>query len=221
VITVRVARPEEYERVGALTYAAYSAIPVDHLWGGYDTEILDTATRAEHGDILVAVTVRTQRAPRAKPGSDVTVRTQRAPRAKPGSHVTDDDSVVGAVMYVDNPASEWLEWTEPGESQFRLLAVDPTAREHGAGTALVQACIERASTAGHSILIHTTPWMVAAHRIYQHFGFVRRPDRDVPYETWSAGRELELAADWIGTPFLAYTWSARADDASTDSRRPR
>ena len=136
------------------------------------------------------------------------MRTQRAPGAKPGSHVTDDDdgTVVGAVTYVDDPASEWSEWTEPGEAQFRLLAVDPNQRQHGAGTALVQACMDRAAAAGHSILIHTTPWLVAAQRIYERFGFVRRPDRDVPYETWSAGRDLELAEEWIGKPFLAYCW---------------
>jgi ribosomal protein S18 acetylase RimI-like enzyme len=189
VITVRIARPEEYECVGALTLAAYAALRVDHLWGGYDSEILDTATRAEHGDILVAV--------------------------------TSDGSVIGAVMYVDDPESGWLEWTEPGESQFRLLAVDPIARRHGAGAVLVQACMERASAGGHSILIHTTPWMVAAHRIYERLGFTRRTDRDVPYEKWSEGRELELAADWIGAPFRAYTWNAPAEDASTDSSRPR
>jgi ribosomal protein S18 acetylase RimI-like enzyme len=178
VITVRVARPEEYERVGALTHGAYAAIPVDHLWGGYDTEILDTATRAEHGDILVAV--------------------------------TNHDSVIGAVMYVGDPASAWLEWTEPGESQFRLLAVDPSARQLGAGSALVQACLERAAASGHSVLIHTTPWMVAAHRIYERFGFVRRPDRDVPYEKWNEGRDLDLPDEWIGKPFLAYSWSREA-----------
>ena len=43
MITVRLARPDEYARVGALTLAAYAALPVDHLWGGYDEEILDTA----------------------------------------------------------------------------------------------------------------------------------------------------------------------------------
>ncbi len=189
MIEVRVARPDEYARVGALTHAAYAALPVDHLWGGYDEEILDTAARAEHGDILVAVTVRTP----------------RAPRAKQGSHVIDDGVVVGAVTYVDDPASEWSEWTEPGEAQFRLLAVDPSARGHGAGTALVQACVERATAAGRAILIHTTPWMVDAHRIYERLGFVRRADRDVPYETWSAGRDLVLPDEWIGRSFLAYS----------------
>ncbi len=186
MITVRVARPDEYERAGALTHAAYAAIPVDHLWGGYDEEILDTATRARHGDILVAV--------------------------------TDDGTVVGAVMYVDDAASEWSEWTEPGEAQFRLLAVDPAGRGQGAGTALVQACIERATASGRTLLIHTTPWMVDAHRIYARLGFVRRPDRDVPYETWSAGRDLELDEAWIGEPFLAYSWGAAPSGRAGSTR---
>ena len=41
---VRVARADEYARVGELTVAAYQSLAVDHLWGGYDREILDTAT---------------------------------------------------------------------------------------------------------------------------------------------------------------------------------
>ena len=42
-IEVRRARPEEYERVGDLTVEAYRALPVDHLWGGYETDIRDVA----------------------------------------------------------------------------------------------------------------------------------------------------------------------------------
>ncbi len=95
LITVRPATADEYERVGTLTVAAYRALAVDHLWGGYDEEILDVEKRAAHGEILVAVV---------------------------------DDRVVGSVMYVDDAASEWSEWTEPGEVQFRLLAVDPAAQ---------------------------------------------------------------------------------------------
>jgi ribosomal protein S18 acetylase RimI-like enzyme len=174
LIAVRPAHPDEYERVGALTHAAYSALPVDHMWGGYDEDILDAATRAGHGDILVAV--------------------------------TEHDLVIGAVMYVDNPDSEWLEWTVPGEAQFRLLAVDPAARGLGAATALVRACMERATASRRTLLIHTTPWMVDAHRIYERLGFVRQADRDVTYETWRAGRDIALPEEWIGEPFLAYTW---------------
>jgi ribosomal protein S18 acetylase RimI-like enzyme len=53
--TIRPARPDEYDRVGELTVAVYRALPVDHLWGGYEAEILDTAGRAKAADIIVAV----------------------------------------------------------------------------------------------------------------------------------------------------------------------
>jgi GNAT superfamily N-acetyltransferase len=53
-VIVRDAEPSEYERVGELTIAAYRALPVDHLWGGYAAEILDVAGRAEGCDIIVA-----------------------------------------------------------------------------------------------------------------------------------------------------------------------
>jgi len=175
LITVRLALPEEYRRAGDLTVAAYEAMPIDHLWGGYDEEARDAAARAEHGEILVAV---------------------------------NDDEVVGSVMYVADATSEWSEFTEPGEAQFRLLAVDPKAQGLGAGTALVRACTERAAADGQPLFITTTKWLEAAHQIYTRFGFVRRPDRDAPYDVWSAGREVTWSSAWVGEPFLAYSWSA-------------
>ena len=54
-LEIRGARPDEYTRVGELTIAAYRALPVDHLFGGYNDEILDVATRAKAADVLVAV----------------------------------------------------------------------------------------------------------------------------------------------------------------------
>jgi ribosomal protein S18 acetylase RimI-like enzyme len=52
---VRAVAPDEFERVGDLTVAAYAALPVDHLWGGYDDEIRAVAERLERADVLVAV----------------------------------------------------------------------------------------------------------------------------------------------------------------------
>jgi len=176
LITVRLARPDEYERVGALTIAAYRALAVDHLFGGYDEKILDTAARARSAAVLVAVI---------------------------------DDHVVGSVTYVDDPASEWNEWTEPGEAQFRLLAVDPEAHGRGAGVALVRECMNRASASNQPILIHTTPWMERAQRMYERFGFVRRPDRDAAYEVWNDADYPDLPPEWVGQAFLAFVWEPR------------
>ncbi len=36
----------------------------------------------------------------------------------------------------------------PGEAEFRMLAVDPTAQGRGAGAALVEACVVRAIELG-------------------------------------------------------------------------
>jgi ribosomal protein S18 acetylase RimI-like enzyme len=183
LITVRVATPAEFERVGALTVAAYRALAVDHLFGGYDERIRETETRAQGAEVLVAV--------------------------------ADSGLVVGSVTYVADSDSDWSEWTEPGEAQFRLLAVDPAAHGLGAGVALVRACTERAATAGHTIMIHTTPWMETAQRIYTRFGFVRRPDRDVPYEVWNDEEYSDLPAEWNGQAFLAFGWTPRSDTSVT------
>jgi ribosomal protein S18 acetylase RimI-like enzyme len=169
MVEIRAARPDEYDRVGELTIAAYRALPVDHLWGGYDAEILDTAGRAKGADILVA---------------------------------TLDGAVVGAVTYVGDSSSAWSEWTQPGEAQFRLLAVDVDARGRGIGEALVRECLDRA--AGRPVLIHTTRWMEAARRMYERLGFERRPDRDVTYEVWNYPAYPDLPEEWIGQSFLAY-----------------
>ncbi len=145
-LLIRAAAPEEYERVGDLTVTAYAALPVDHLWDGYDEEIRAVADRVEAADVFVAIV---------------------------------DDEVVGAVTYVSDPASRWIEWNEPGEAQIRLLGVDPSAQGRGIGEALVVACIERARAQGLTILLHTTNHMPAAQRLHTRMGFTRRPERDV------------------------------------------
>jgi ribosomal protein S18 acetylase RimI-like enzyme len=175
VIQVRPAHEDEYERVGTLTVAAYRLLPVDHLFGGYDDGILDTAGRAKGAELLVAV---------------------------------DAARVIGAVTYVADSSSPWSEWTEPGEAQFRLLAVDADARGRGAGEALARACVTRAAASNQRLIIHTTQWMEPARRMYDRLGFTRRPDRDVPYEVWNDPPVAELPDEWRGESFLAYSKEA-------------
>jgi ribosomal protein S18 acetylase RimI-like enzyme len=169
-VLVRDARASEFARVGELTIAAYEALPVDHLWGGYAAEIRNVRARVASADVIVAIV---------------------------------DDRVQGAVTLAADPASPWLEWTEPDEVQFRLLAVDPSARGRGVGEMLVRECLTRAGA--RPVLIHTTQWMEPAQRLYARLGFVRRPDRDVPYEEWfDADAAPDLPPEWIGAKFLAY-----------------
>jgi ribosomal protein S18 acetylase RimI-like enzyme len=171
-VDIRAVRPEEYERVGALTVAAYRLLPVDHLWGGYDRDILDVAGRVHGADVLVAV---------------------------------DDEKLLGAVTFVGDEGSPWLEWTQPGEVQFRLLAVDAAARGKGIGETLVRACLARAD--GRPVLIHTTQWMEAARRLYERLGFERRPERDVAQAAWyDSERDHDLPPEWQGVTFLAYAY---------------
>ena len=177
---VRNAAPHEFDRVGELTVAAYRALAVDHLWGGYDDGILDTAGRAKQADIIVAV---------------------------------HDDIVIGAVTFVTDNASAWAEWIEPGEAQFRLLAVAPEARGLGAGRALANECLARAHANGMPIVIHTTPWMEVARAMYERMGFVRRPDRDVPQSVWDDPPVEALPPEWVGQAFLGYSWNAPTDRA--------
>lgn len=91
----------------------------------------------------------------------------------------DGDTVIGAITYVDDVDSPWAEKIVEGEASVRILAVDPDAQGHGAGSALLRACIARARDSGRgAVLLHTTPWMRTARRIYQREGFVRAPERD-------------------------------------------
>lgn len=97
--------------------------------------------------------------------------------------------LVGTVTFC-RAGTPWAEISRPGESEFRMLAVDPGARRLGVGRRLVQACLDRSVRVGASCLVmSTTPRMTAAHRMYERMGFVRYPDRD-----WSPRRGVDL---WV------------------------
>ncbi len=95
--------------------------------------------------------------------------------------------LVGSVTYCAH-GSPWAELTGPGEAEFRMLVVDPGARGHGVGTALVGECVRRARRAGSTALrLSTQHEMAAAHRLYDRFGFGRTPDRD-----WAPAPDVAL-----------------------------
>lgn len=90
---------------------------------------------------------------------------------------TQDGRLLGGVTFVPS-GGPMADLARPGEAEIRMLGVARAARGRGAGTALVQACIDRASAAGNGIALSTQPVMHAAHRIYERLGFRRAPDRD-------------------------------------------
>ena len=92
----------------------------------------------------------------------------------------ENGDVLGSITLVDDPSSPWSESLVAGEVGIRMLGVDPAARRRGIGTALVAACIARARALGAvRAVLHSTPAMTAAHRIYDRAGFRRTPERDV------------------------------------------
>ena len=87
--------------------------------------------------------------------------------------------VQGAVTYVAGPGNEYAEWDDRDAAGFRMLAVAPAAQGRGVGEALVRACIERARGDGRGrLVLHSTPSMTTAHRLYERLGFRRAPGRD-------------------------------------------
>jgi GNAT superfamily N-acetyltransferase len=102
--------------------------------------------------------------------------------------VDDRGAVLGGVTFVPDANSPLAEHTFPDASMIRMLAVAESAQGRGVGEALVRACIARARELGsRQLLLHSTPWMETAHRLYLRLGFVRRPDLD-----WTPVPEIPL-----------------------------
>lgn len=106
-----------------------------------------------------------------------------------------DQQVVGAVTFCP-PGSSFRELAKDSEGEFRMLAVDPSARGRGAARALVQRCFERCRDLGLAeLVLCSMPTMKPAHSLYETMGFRRDESLD-----WDVDSELTL-------------WGFRADVA--------
>jgi ribosomal protein S18 acetylase RimI-like enzyme len=82
------------------------------------------------------------------------------------------------------------ELAAPDEGEFRMLAVDPSARRRGVGEALMQLVFDRFRELGaHTIVLSSLAEMSSAHRVYGRLGFERLPERD-----WSPVPGVDLIA---------------------------
>ena len=99
------------------------------------------------------------------------------------------ETIAGTVTYCPQ-GSPWSELAQPGEGEFRMLAVATQARRRGVAEALVGVCLERSRELGCSaVVLCSLPVQQAAHRIYRRLGFRRTPERD-----WSPAADVDLLA---------------------------
>jgi ribosomal protein S18 acetylase RimI-like enzyme len=97
--------------------------------------------------------------------------------------------VAGTVTFCPE-GSPWCELAQPGEGEFRMLAVAPDARRRGVAEALVSVCLERSRELGYTaVVLSSLPEQQPAHRLYQRLGFRRTPDLD-----WSPVEGVDLLA---------------------------
>jgi ribosomal protein S18 acetylase RimI-like enzyme len=90
-----------------------------------------------------------------------------------------DGHLTGVVNYVNGPGDPYAEFDGEDEAGVRGLAVGIGWQRRGVGQSLVTYCIERARTEGKArVVLHTTPWMHAAQRLYPRLGFARAPELD-------------------------------------------
>lgn len=172
-IVLREARPEEYERIGALYVRAYAefAPAVGSGWDAMRANLSNVAGRAAWAEIVVA--------------EAGTARTADAQPAEAGTAGTAGAELAGAVMYTPpnvRPATMAgtlvgavpVEWAYVG-----ILGVAPEHRGRGAGRALAVACVERARRDRAATLgLVTREVMIPARRLYESMGFVRAPELD-------------------------------------------
>ncbi|WP_175407638.1 GNAT family N-acetyltransferase [Streptomyces sp. TRM64462] len=104
---------------------------------------------------------------------------RRAAEAEVLVAVDADGTVLGGVTFVPG-GGPWADIAQPGEAEFRVLAVSPAARGRGVGEALVHACADRARALDGCgrLVLSVVSVATAARALYERMGFVRTPHRD-------------------------------------------
>lgn len=147
-LTIREARPEEFERLGDLTAAAY-----------LDDGLLDFGAEDPYLDVLRDVRHRAQHA-------EVLVA------------VDDGGAVLGGVAFVGGPGPfANIAGDSEAEFRTLAVAPTGRGRGVGAAL-VRECIDRSRSLGRERVVLSTQPMMHAAHRLYERFGFVRVPERD-------------------------------------------
>ena len=113
----------------------------------------------------------------------------RAREAEVYVAVQPDGDLAGTVTFCPQ-GSPWCELAQPGEGEFRMLAVAPAHRNQGVARALVGACLERSRELGYdAVVLCSLPAQTTAHRLYEALEFRRQPELD-----WSPHEGVDLWA---------------------------
>jgi predicted N-acetyltransferase YhbS len=149
-LNIRNSRPDERDAVLNLTLSAYEEYASRmRFWKYYRKDIVATLEKPGPGEQIVA-----------ERDGDVLGSVLLYP--------------AGTVFSSPDGDTITLRWPE-----VRLLAVAPTTRGQGIGTALMGECIRRARDSGAQFLVlHTNSIMSAAIHLYERMGFDRYPDLD-------------------------------------------
>lgn len=108
--------------------------------------------------------------------------------------VDDTGEIVGTVWVSRPNRALNPDIGRPGETDFRQLAVAPSARGRGIGAALTRHVIALARERGsHRVVMNSGPEMTGAHSLYAKLGFRRLPDREQAREL-EPGRIVTLLA---------------------------
>ena len=167
--TIRAVRPDDYERLGELTAAAYLDDGLLDFGAAdpYLAVLRDVGRRAEHAEVLVAV--------------------------------DDAGTVLGGVAFVGAPGPFADVAREgEAEFRTLAVAPEGRGRGVGTALVRACIDRARA-LGRRRVVLSTQPMMHAAHRVYERFGFTRAPERDwSPIDTLTLlvyELELEPARD--------------------------
>jgi ribosomal protein S18 acetylase RimI-like enzyme len=91
----------------------------------------------------------------------------------------DEGRIVGSVFLYPAGATPYEAGEVLSSPELRLLAVAPNARGRGIGRALVEECIRRSRSGGATELgLHTSKSLASAIALYESMGFARATERD-------------------------------------------